>query len=112
MPSGSGAFTMSSTRWFCQAVTPQATTNASALTISRLRSSSRWSTTESRSSWEIGLIRRTPTRLLRLGLPLAGRRYRRGLGRLGRPLGQLVLVLAGDGILELAHSATEGATQV
>ena len=35
-PSGSGAFTMSSTSSFCQAVSAQATTNASALMISLL----------------------------------------------------------------------------
>jgi hypothetical protein len=41
MPSGSGAFMISSTRWFCHVVSTQATTNASRLMISRLRSSSR-----------------------------------------------------------------------
>ena len=49
-PFGSGAFMMSSTSSFCQAVSAQATPKASALMISLLRSSSRWSTTESRSS--------------------------------------------------------------
>src|SRR5215211_3354418 len=115
-PLGSGAFTISRTRLFCQVVRAHATTNAATLMTSRLRSSSRWSTTESRSSCEIGRIRRTPTRLLRLGLLLAGRRDASRLaGRLGLVRGafrQLVLVLAGHRILELTHPAPERAAQV
>jgi hypothetical protein len=47
---GSGEFMISSTRWFCHPVKAHATQNAITQKISRLRSSSRWSTTDSRSS--------------------------------------------------------------
>src|SRR5829696_6752139 len=110
--SGSGSLRMSRIRWFCQAQRPKATPNASRAMTIRLRSSSRCSTTDSRSSCEIGLMRRM--RALALGL-LLGRLGGDWLGLLGALLGggrQLVLVLAGHRVLELAHTPTQRTPEI
>src|SRR5205807_4455251 len=122
-PSGWSA--IRSRRWFCQKHSASATPNAASAMTMRERSSSRWSTRLSLSSKPIGRMRfatatrrgllgrvrrvsgaRGPRRLF-LGLRL--RRHRRsGLGARLLELGMgLVLVLAGDRVLELAHSAPE-----
>ena len=87
----SGLLMMCSSAWFCHRHTPNATASTAALTIRRVRSSSRWSTRLSRSSWPIvrialamGLVNlpprrfRPPARLLRNGRP-AMRPAMRGL---------------------------------
>src|SRR5687768_12918146 len=75
--------------------------------------------TESRSSWDIGRIRRTPYAAPRLGVLLGGRgrlcgrgRRRPRLGHFGGALGELVLVLAGDRVLELAHSTSHRSAEI
>src|SRR5689334_18324015 len=127
MPCGSGSLTMSSSRWFCQKHSENAITNANAVTISRDRSSSRCSTTLRRSSWVIGLMRGTARGCyVRSRLGVGGLRLARGAGGLrllvgrrrrdvlgGRRLDDLALVFvivvvpAGDGVLELAQAAAE-----
>src|SRR6478609_7073094 len=91
--------------------------------IRRLRSSSRWPTSVSRSSWPTG--RRAVAMLLSCGYPagsgsglgLRGALVSHGVGRRGRPhdltltvvvvLMVVITVLAGDGVLELAHPRAE-----
>src|SRR4051812_34378546 len=103
---------MSSTRWFCQLVSAKATPNATSDSTRRLRSSPRWSTTERRSSWEMGLTRRTTG--AGLGLLLAGRRLgTRGLvGPVRQLVAVLVLLVARQRVLELAHAGAERAPEV
>src|SRR4051812_40222368 len=129
--SPSGWLTIFSSQWFCQKQSPSATPNAPSMMMMRVRSSSRCSTRLSRSSWPIGRMRRAteggaPTPLGGVGgLGGAGgrrllvRRGRDGRGRrdggglLGVPLLELlVVVVAGHGVLELAHAAPERAAEV
>src|SRR5437773_1764474 len=100
--------------------------------MSRVRSSSRCSTMLSRSSYPTGRRRAMPPRTaqpgLRLGargrallalpvgrhdLGLVGRVLERRRGALGRlvVVAAVVLVLAGDGVLELAHPRAELAAE-
>ncbi len=51
---GSARLSTLSSAWFCQKQTANAITSAIAQMISRVRSSSRWSTTLRRSSWLMG----------------------------------------------------------
>jgi hypothetical protein len=55
--SGSGLLTISRMRWFCQPQTANATTKAPIATMIRERSSSRWATSVSCSSWATGFTR-------------------------------------------------------
>src|SRR5689334_24895203 len=94
--------------------------------MSRLRSSSRWSTRLSRSSWPMGRRRRLKRApecgsgvRARGGLVLRARLARHDLGLRGGAIEMLlahgrllaalvaVLVLAGDRVLELAHARAE-----
>src|SRR4051812_18766495 len=130
----SGSLTIFRSSWFCQKQRPRATTNAPAAMMSRVRSSSRCSTRLRRSSCPIGRIffatatgRPAPLRRgvgssRRLSPRLfvgggrgrhGGRRDRRRL-RGPRLLELLVVVvaLAGDGVLELAHPLAERAAHL
>src|SRR5581483_1817832 len=111
-PCGSGRLAMSSSRWFCQKQSPQATTSTAALTTIRVRSSSRCSTSVMRSSNLAALRRATALRAM-LAYDLALNRLRGRLARV-RDLGplRLVVVLAGDRGAELADALAEGATQL
>ncbi len=62
--SGSGSLTISRIRWFCQKHSDVVTPSATSAMMIRVRSSSRWSTSVSRSSWSIGLTRGTGRVLL------------------------------------------------
>src|SRR4051812_29257515 len=104
-------------RWFCQKQSASATPNANSEPTSRERSSVRWSTTVSRSSWETGGLGRRATGaqlplgalLARGGGGLALAVHCAGAGRVGGALpgGQLVAVVARHRVLELAHPAAE-----
>src|SRR3954452_14341662 len=90
---GRGAFMSAITRLFCQPARPNATRKAAPVTIRRERSSSRWSTTVSRSSWPRGLMRRIYPR--------------RALG-----LRKLVVLFAADRALEFAHPVPQRTAEV
>src|SRR3954447_25341631 len=96
----SGTFATDRIRWFCQKHSPSATPNAATETSTRVRSSSRWPVRSTRSPCSI--FRRRATALGgRLTVGLDGRDVSLGI-RLGlRERGRLVVVVAGDGRLEL-----------
>src|SRR3954463_11990860 len=97
---GSGALAISSSRLFCQKQTAKATPKTENETTIRVRSSPRCSTRVSRSS------KPTPrNRAIDLGLVLGDDLALDHLGRLGRAFSSswnLVLVVHGEGSLELA----------
>jgi hypothetical protein len=74
LPAGRGSLMTSSRRWFCQKHSPQAITRTATHTISRMRSSSRCSTSVSDSSYRAVRSRATTLRPLRahdlVGRPL------------------------------------------
>src|SRR3989440_4232194 len=122
----SGWLTIFSSQWFCQKESPRATPNAASATMIRVRSSARCSTRLRRSSWPTGRMRRATASGGRAPLGgvgglggAGGRRLLVSRGRDGRGrsdgsgllgvvlLELLVVVLAGHGILELAHPASK-----
>src|SRR6266498_2706625 len=129
-------------KWFCQKQRARATAKVSSETTSRVRSSSRCSTMERRSSWLTGrkrAIAYAPAWALAAGLAAAGRlplalcllvRRLRRCGRRGRGLLRrrsglaaclrvsrglqflALLILAGDRVLELAHPLAQSPAQL
>src|ERR671931_2832471 len=104
-PGGSGWFAMWRMRWFCPKHRPQATTSTAIETISRVRSSSRCSTSVICSANFAALSRATARSgaVVRYDLALDGLRGLRGtldLRRLRRRF--LLVVLARDRVPELA----------
>src|SRR4051812_33582686 len=104
----SGTFTIDRTRWFCQKHRPSATPNAAAETSTRVRSSSRWPVSGTRSPCPILLMRGTGFLRDGLGVPL---RLSRSQSR-GRNLRRLRVVVAAYRPLELAHPAAHRAAHV
>src|SRR3954464_14497943 len=110
LPPG-GTLAIDSTRWFCQKHSPSATPNAATETSTRVRSSSRWPVRSTRSPCWTFLMRATgPALRGRLVLSLGDGDVGLGVGLGLRQLGLLVVVVAADGALELAHSAAHRAS--